>query len=230
MTNAWRGEIEEPGAESLTVHTIRAGWHGDTQGGDYIPAKASAWTRSAALSMSAVSPHDVRPHLLALARWELTGAIEPCLSYGRAYLRAWCSRKRQRPRPAVIEAVALDALTLVFWGRVRKGLPTIEERRVELCVDKNRYSAYRDLMARVYRRRLSEAAGRYKLIWIHHVPHRVDYPGNGFSDGSLWIKAHAKPGIARTLIPDIQHPQSGIINGRQDFTAMTAPVSRARAA
>lgn len=226
MTQAWRGENEEPGAESLTVHTSGVGWRGDTQGGDYIPAKASAWTQSAALSVLAVSPYDVRPHLLALARWELAGAIEPCLSYGRAYLRAWCSRKRQRPRPVVIEAVALDALALVFWGRVRKGLPTIEERRVELCVDKNRYSAYRDLMARVYRRRLSEAAGRYKLIWIHHVPHRVDYPGNGFSGGSLWIKAHAIAGPVLTLIPAIQHPQSGIMKDRQDFTAMIAPVSR----
>lgn len=230
MTNAWRGEDEEPGAESLTLHTSGVGWRGDTQGGDYIPAKASAWTQSAALSVLAVSPYDVRPHLLALARWELPGAIEPCLNYGRAYLRTWCSRKRQRPRPAVIEAVALDALALVFWGRVRKGLPTIEERRVELCVDKNRYSAYRDLMARVYRRRLSEAAGRYKLIWIHHVLHRVDYPGNGFSDSSLWIKAHAMAGPVLTLIPAIQHPQSGIMKDRQDFTAMIAPVSRARAA
>jgi len=229
MTNAWRGEDEEPGAESLTVHTAGVGWRGDTQGGDYTPAKASAWTRSAALSMSAVSPHDVRPHLLALMRWELPEAIEPCLSYGRRYLAIWCGHKRQRPRPAVIEAVVVDALALVFWGRVRKGLPTIEERRVELGVDKNRYSAYRDLMVRVYRRRLSEAATRYKTISHYQPAPNTDYRANGFAVSSLWVKEHGYPGAVLTLIPAIQHPQSGIMEDRRDFTAMIAQ-SRARAA
>jgi len=230
MTNAWRGENEEPGAESLTVHTAGVGWRGDKQGGDHIPERASTWTRSAALSLSAFSPHDVRPHLLALMRWEWAGAIEPCLTYGRNYLRAWCRRKRQRPRPAVIEAATLDALALVFWGRCRRGMPTIEDRRTELRVDKGLYAGYRNLMAKVFKRRLSEAATRYKTINHYQPAPKNDYRANGFAVSSLWVRAHGYPGAVLTLIPAIQHPQSGIMKDRQDFTAMTEPVSRSRAA
>lgn len=229
MTNAWRGEDEEPGAESLTVHTAGVGWRGDTQGGGYIPERPSAWAPSAALSMLAASPHDVRPHLLALMRWEWAGAIEPCLTYGRNYLRAWCRRKRQRPRPAVIEAATLDALALVFWGRSRRGMPTIEDRRTELRVDKGRFAEYRALMADVFKRRLSEAATRYKAISYSQPRRNTDYLANGFAGSSLWITAHESPGEMRWLIPAIQHPQTGIVKDRGDLTAMIAP-SRARAA
>lgn len=229
MTNAWRGEDEEPGAETLTVHTAGVGWRGDRQGGDWIPERPSTWTQSAALSMSAVSPHDVRPHLLALMRWERVGAIEPCLAYGRNYLRAWCDRMRQRPRPAVIAAATVDALALVFWGRCKRGMPTIEDRRTALRVDKGLYAGYRNLMAAVFRRRLSEAATRYKSISYSQPKRNDDYRANGFAGGSLWLKVHEPPGLVRTLIPAIAHPQSGIIKDRQDFTAMIAQ-SRARAA
>jgi hypothetical protein len=230
MTTAWRGESEEPGAESLTVHTSGDGWRGDAQGGDYIPGMASTWTRSAALSLSAVSLHDVRPHLLALMRWEWAGAIEPCLTYGRNYLRAWCSREGQRPRSAVIEAVVVDALALVFWGRCRRGMPTIEDRRAELRVDKGRFAEYRALMVKVFKRRLSESATRYKTISHYQPVPRNDYLANGFAVSSLWVKKHGYPRPVLTLIPAIQHPQSGIMKDGQDFTAMIAPVSRSRAA
>lgn len=229
MNNAWRGFTEETGAESLTVHTAGTGWRGDKQGGDHIPERASTWAQSAALSMSAVSPHDVRPHLLALMRWERGDAIEPCLAYGRNYLRAWCHRKRQRPRPAVIAAATMDALALVFWGRCRRGMPTIEDRRTELRVDKGRFAEYRALMAEVFERRLSEAVTRYKAISYSQPRRNTDYLANGFAGSSLWITAHEHPGLVLTLIPAIQHPQSGIMGIRQDLTAMIAP-SRARAA
>jgi hypothetical protein len=41
---------------------------------------------------------------------------------------------------------------------------------------------------------------------------------------SLWIEAHNVPS------PVIYYPALPIINDRQDFTAMIAPVSRSRAA
>jgi hypothetical protein len=224
------GEEYEPGAEVLPVYVHRAGWRGDGQQGDHIPPQASEWARAASLGFLRVSRHDVRPHLLALMRWEVGTAIEPCLSYGRCYLRVWCSRMGQRPRPAVIEAVTVDALALVFWGRCRRGMPTIEERRVELHVDKGRYAEYRALMERVFKRRLSEAATRYKTISHYQPALHADYCSNGLAGSSLWLKAHEKPGAILTLMPAIQPLRSGIINDRQDFTAMIAPVSRSRAA
>lgn len=220
------GEEYEPGAEVLPVYVHRAGWRGDGQQGDHVPPQPSEWARAASLGFLRVSRHDVRPHLLALMRWEVGTAIEPCLSYGRCYLRVWCSRMRQRPRPAVIEAVTVDALALVFWGRCRRGMPTIEERRVELHVDKGRYAEYRALMERVFKRRLSEAATRYRSISYSQPKRNNDYLANGFAGGSLWLKVHQPPGLVRTLIPAIAHQQSGIIKGRQDLTAMIVPVSR----
>ena len=223
------GEEIEPGAEVLPVYSRGQGWRGDREAGEHVPAQRSEWRQSAALSLSAVSPHDVRPHLLALMRWEWAGAIEPCLVYGRNYLRVWCGRMRQRPRPAVVEAATLDALALVFWGRSRRGMPTIEDRRVELGVDKGRFADYRNLMTTVFKRRLSEAATRYKAVGHYRPVRNTDYRAKGFPDGSLWVDAHAVAGRVLTLIPAIQHPQSGIMKDRQDFTAMIDP-SRARAA
>lgn len=220
------GEEYEPGAEVLPVYVHRAGWRGDGQQGDHVPPQPSEWARAASLGFLRVSRHDVRPHLLALMRWEVGTAIEPCLSYGRCYLRVWCSRMGQRPRPAVIEAVTVDALALVFWGRCRRGMPTIEERRVELHVDKGRYAEYRALMERVFKRRLSEAATRYRAISPPRTMAAADYRANGFAGSSSWLKANATPGNVLTLIPAIQHPPSGIMNGRQVFTAMIVPVSR----
>ena len=223
--------------EAMAVHscltvTASGSWsyHADKPAGSHIPVTGSDWARSAALSLTGTSPHDVRPHLLALMQCETGSAIEPCLRYGRAYLRAWCSRRGQRPRPAVIAAATLDALALAFWGRRRHGMPTIEERRAELRVDKGRYADYRALMVTVFERRLSEATTRYKTISHYRPMKTADYRANGLAGSSLWIKAHAMAGPVLTLIPAIQHPESGIINGRQDFTAMTAPVSRSRAA
>jgi hypothetical protein len=131
-----------------------------------------------------------------------------------------------RPRPAVIEAATVDALALVFWGRCRRGMPTIEDRRVELHVDKGRYAEYRALMERVFKRRLSEAATRYKTISHYHPALHTDSRANGFAGSSQWLKAHEKPGAILTLIPAFQSLQSGIMKDRQDFTAMIAPVSR----
>ena len=123
----------------------------------------------------------------------------------------------------------MDALALVYWGRCRRGMPTIEERRAELRVDKGLYAGYRNLMADVFKRRLSEAATRYKASSYCQPRRNVDYLANGFASSSLWLKAHASPGFVLTLIPAITHPQSGIMKDRGDFTAMIAP-SRARAA
>ena len=217
---------EEPGGESLPVYVHGLGWRGDGQQGDRVPPQPSEWARAASLGFLRVSRHDVRPHLLALMRWEVGSAIEPCLSYGRRYLRVWCGRMGQRPRPAVIEAATVDALALVFWGRCRRGMPTIEDRRVELHVDKGRYAEYRALMERVFKRRLSEAATRYKTISHYHPALHADHRANGFTGSSLWLKVHEMPGAILTLIPAIQSLQSGIMKDRQDFTAMIAPVSR----
>ncbi len=195
---------EEPGGESLPVYVHGLGWRGDGQQGDHVPPQPSEWARAASLGFLRVSRHDVRPHLLALMRWEVGSAIEPCLSYGRRYLRVWCGRMGQRPRPAVIEAATVDALALVFWGRCRRGMPTIEERRVELHVDKGHYAEYRALMERVFKRRLSEAATRYKTISHYHPALHADYRANGFAGSPLWLKAHEKPGAILTLIPAIQ--------------------------
>lgn len=223
--------------EAMAVHscltvTASGSWsyHTDKPAGSHIPVAGSDWVRSAALSFTGASPHDVRPHLLALMQWETGSAIEPCLRYGRAYLRVWCDRMGQRPRPAVIEAATLDALALAFWGRRRHGMPTLEERRVELRVDKARYADYRALMVRVFEQRLSEAATRYKTISHYRTIKTTDYRANGFAVSSLWLKANESPGNVRVLMPAIQHPPSAIMNGRQDFTAMIAPVSRSRAA
>jgi hypothetical protein len=223
------GEEIEPGAEVLPAYVRGAGWRGDAPSGDHIPPQRSEWAQAASLSLTGASPYDVRPHLLALMRWEWAGAIEPCLVYGRNYLRVWCGRMRQRPRPAVIEAATLDALALVFWGRSRRGMPTIEHRRVELGVDKGRFADYRNLMATVFKRRLSEAATRYKAISHYQRTPTTDYLANGFAGSSLWLKKHEYPGAVLTLIPANAHPHSGIMKDRQDFTAMTG-LPRARAA
>ncbi|WP_027484700.1 hypothetical protein [Rhodanobacter sp. OR87] len=223
--------------EAMAVHscltvTASGSWsyHTDKPAGSHSPVAGSDWVQSASLSFTGTSPHDVRPYLLALMRWEVGAAITPCLRYGQAYLRVWCDRKGQRPRPAVIAAATLDALALAFWGRRRQGMPTIEERRVELRVDKGRYADYRALMVTVFEQRLSEAAGRYKAISHYRAIKTTDYRANGLAGSSLWIKAHAMAGPVLTLIPAIQHPQSDIMKDRQDFTAMTAPASRSRAA
>lgn len=221
---------EEPGGETLPVYVHGLGRRGDAQQGDHVPPQPSEWARAASLGFLRVSRHDVRPHLLALMRWEVGSAIEPCLSYGRRYLRVWCGRMGQRPRPAVIEAATVDALALVFWGRCRRGMPTIEDRRVELHVDKGRYAEYRALMERVFKRRLSEAATRYKTISHYQPARHADHRANGYADSSLWLKEHEKPGAILTLIPAIQPLRSGIMKDRQDFTAMIVPVSRSRAA
>ena len=185
----------------LTV-TASGTWsyHTDKPTGSHIPATGSDWVQSAALSLTGTSPHDVRPHLLALMRWETGSAIEPCLAYGRAYLRVWCDRMGQRPRPVMIEVAVVDALALVFWGRFKRGtdgnpvsVRTVEERRVELGVDKTRFAEYRALMAKVFKRRLSEAAGRYKTISHYRPIRNCDYRANGFAASALWIKAHNVP-------------------------------------
>lgn len=224
--------------EAMAVHscltvTASGNWsyHADKPTGSHLPVTGSEWVQSAALSLTGTSPHDVRPHLLALMQWETGSAIEPCLRYGRAYLRVWCDRMGQRPRPAVIEAAVVDGLALVFWSRFKRGtegspvsVPTVEERRDELKTDKTRYGEYRALMARVFKRRLSEAATRYKTISHYRPIKNTDYRANGLAGSSLWIEAHNVPS------PVIYYPALPIINDRQDFTAMIAPVSRSRAA
>ena len=217
---------EEP-AETLPVYVHGLGWRGDTQQGDHVPPQPSEWARAASLGFLRVSRHDVRPHLLALMRWEVGSAIEPCLSYGRRYLRVWCGRMGQRPRPAVIEAATVDALALVFWGRFKRGtdgnpvsVPTVEERRVELNVDKTRFAEYRALMVKVFKRRLSEAATRYKTISHYRPIKNCDYRANGLAGSSLWIESHNMPS------PVIYYPALPIILDRPQPLNCLASLAR----
>lgn len=220
--------------EAMAVHscltvTASGSWsyHSDKPTGSHIPATGSDWVQSAALSLTATAPHDVRPHLLALMRWETGSAIEPCLAYGRRYLRVWCDRMGQRPRPAMIEAAVVDGLALVFWGRFKRGtdgnpvsVPTVEERRVELNVDKTRFAEYRALMVKVFKRRLSEAATRYKTVSHYRPIRNCDYRENGFAGSSLWIEAHNMPS------PVIYYPALPIILDRPQPLNCLASLAR----
>jgi hypothetical protein len=184
-------------------------YHADRPAGAHIPSTGSGWVQAAALSFISSSPHDVRGPVLALIRWQQGSALQPCLTYGVHYLAAWCQRAKQRPRREVIEAAVSDALMLVYWGRMKRSskrnpvaIPTVEQRRVMLKVDKGRFERYRNLMESVFQQRLAEANARYQCVSHYQRQQNADYRAKGFRNHPLWIEAHdpaRKRGYKTTL-------------------------------
>lgn len=192
------GDGESYQQEQMSAHRPKYGG-GSMRAGSAVPVTPSGWLQAAAMSLTSTSPHDVRGPLLMLMQWQKHSEARTCHDYGVRYLTIWCGRVKQRPRREVIEAAVADALALVYWGRERHGgkrlhLPTVEQRRVELKVDKGRYAMYRSLMESVYSLRLREARLRFRIITHHRPTRNTDYRARGIKNSSLWIKSHAAPG------------------------------------
>jgi hypothetical protein len=190
---------ERMDAFRCTTHTAAGNlsYHADRPAGAHIPSTSSGWVQAASLSFLSASPYDVRSPMLALMRWQQESAMQPCLTYGVHYLSTWCQRASQRPRQEVIEAAVSDALMLVYWGRMKRAskrnpvaIPTVEQRRVTLKVDKGRFERYRNLMETVFLQRLTEARSLYQRASHYQRVQNTDYRAKGFINQSLWIKSH----------------------------------------
>lgn len=180
----------------------RLRWHGDRTIGEHAPVVPSEWRAWAALSLSAAGPLDVRPHLLALVRWQHASELDVCIAYGCAYLAAWCARMGRRTQRAdVLRVAAIDALALVYHGRITRGVgrPTVAARAKALHIASDAFGRLRKCMAEVYGWRLQEAMARYAAANDDKPLANGQYHGNGFSHRTLWRPEHALPGPLQRL-------------------------------
>lgn len=112
------------------------------------------------------SPYDVRPRLLALCGGQDATSVQPSITYGVNYLRAWCERCGLQRGVDVIEAAAVDGLLAVYWGRARRkcGRPTIADRAVHFHVAPATFLTLKRVAEQAFRRRLREA------VWERLAP------------------------------------------------------------
>lgn len=151
----------------------------------------------AALAYMSAGPHDVRPHLVSLFYSGDQLALPAVLTYGRNYLRAWCSAAGVTRSHDAIRYAAADGLMRLY--RPREVMPA-DERAVLLHMRADSFRTLINLAHRVYRRRLIEGAERFIPIAMgsEDAP-RGRSDGSGFRAGEWWNPMEARTGRPQHL-------------------------------
>lgn len=153
----------------------------------------------AALAYMSAGPHDVRPYLVSLFYSGDQLALDPVLTYGRNYLRAWCNAAGVTRGGEAIRYAAADGLMRLY--RPRDAMPA-DDRANHLHMRAEWFRKLCNLAHKTYRRRLIEGAERFipAAIGSEDTPRGLS-DNNGFRVSEWW-----DPMQARTGRPE--HPKS----------------------
>lgn len=115
----------------------------------------------AALAFLSAGQHDVRPHLVALYYADHQPALRPVLTYGEAYMRAWCERNAIAfPDHAILAAVSHGLLRL--WRPNDAG--HTDRRACEVGMRAGVFRLLTNKALQVYRSRLTEGAALFVQV------------------------------------------------------------------
>lgn len=143
----------------------------------------------AALSFMAASAHDVRPLLVAAYYAEANAHNPAILSYGLAYLVAWCARRKMMFRDDVMRAAVAHG----FLRLCRPSLASsVEVRAKQVRIRAGTFRLLSDAAHDVLRLRLSEGAMRFAQVAAgSDDPLPASTVLSPWADSSWWSRVQA---------------------------------------
>lgn len=135
----------------------------------------------AALAFIGKSPHDVRPDLVALYYGDVWTNTPQVLTYGHAYLVAWCARKQLMFPEEVMRAAAAHGLLRLCRPIAAQ---SAESRAKQCRIRAGNFRLLSDAARNVFRVRLAEGAAAFL-----HVAANSEDPAPASTILSPWAES-----------------------------------------